>query len=44
VLGFRRTFEFEAGLELTLAWFREHWDDIQRAASFGAGRPAALKG
>jgi len=43
VLGYRPAMEFERGLQLTIDWFRAHWDAIDRSASF-LGASSAIRG
>ncbi len=42
VLGYRPAMDFDRGLELTVDWFRAHWDDIERSASF-LGTSSAIR-
>jgi nucleoside-diphosphate-sugar epimerase len=44
LLGYEPQIEFEQGLEITIQWFRAHWDKIQRDAEFPPGSSAAVRG
>lgn len=44
VLGYEPQVDFETGLENTIRWFRDHWDEIRRDAEFPPGMSAAAKG
>ncbi len=44
LLGYEPAMEFDRGLELTVQWFRDHWDDIVRDAEFPPGMSAAARG
>ena len=41
-IGYDPAVDFEEGLELTLEWFRENWDQIEKAARFAPGASAAV--
>jgi nucleoside-diphosphate-sugar epimerase len=43
VLAYEPTMDFERGLGITIDWFREHWDAIDRSASF-LGASSAIRG
>ena len=42
-LGYNPDTPFQHGLDQVVAWFRDHWDDIQAAASFGPGVSSAVR-
>jgi UDP-glucose 4-epimerase len=42
ILGYQPAMEFDRGLQLTIDWFREHWEDIDRSASF-LGTSSAIR-
>lgn len=42
--GYSPSMPFEEGLDRTIAWFKEHWDQIRRDAEFPAGTSSAVKG
>ena len=44
LIGYEPKTKFEQGLESTINWFREHWDEIQRDAEFPPGMSAATSG
>lgn len=44
LLGYEPRTGFEAGLQNTIDWFREHWDEIRRDAEFPPGSSAAVQG
>lgn len=41
LLGYEPQTDFDDGLQTTVAWFREHWAEIQRDARFAAPRAKA---
>lgn len=43
-MGFQPDMPFDQGLENTVEWFRENWDDIERSAGFGPGMSSAVRG
>ena len=43
LIGYEPKTSFEEGLELTIQWFRENWDQIADAASFGPGASSAVR-
>ncbi len=43
LLGYEPNMSFETGLENTIQWFRENWDAIDAAASFGPGASSAVR-
>jgi nucleoside-diphosphate-sugar epimerase len=43
VLGYDPAVTFEAGLKLTLDWFKAHWDNINHDAEFPPGMSSAVK-
>lgn len=44
LLGYEPQMGFEAGLQNTIGWFREHWSEIRRDAEFPPGSSAAVQG
>lgn len=43
LLGYEPATPFDEGLRRTIAWFREHWDAIDRDAEFPPGMSSAVK-
>jgi nucleoside-diphosphate-sugar epimerase len=43
LIGYAPDTPFEQGLEQTVAWFRDNWDRIHDAASFGPGMSSAVR-
>lgn len=43
LLGYQPSTSFEAGLEQTIRWFRDNWERIDAAASFGPGVSSAVR-
>lgn len=43
LIGYAPQTTFEDGLQRTIAWFKEHWDDIEAAARFGPGMSSAVR-
>ena len=43
-LGYEPGMDFDEGLHLTVQWFRDHWDAIDRDAEFPPGMSAAARG
>lgn len=43
LIGYDPDTEFPAGLETTVKWFRDNWDRIEAAASFGPGQSSAVR-
>lgn len=43
LIGYSPKTDLADGLPATIAWFREHWDDIVRSARFGPGASAAVR-
>ena len=44
LIGYRPQTTFEQGLAETVRWFRDHWKEIERSASFGPGMSSAVRG
>lgn len=44
ILGYEPKMEFEPGLNATIQWFRDKWDDIRRDAEFPPGMSSAARG
>lgn len=44
ILGYKPQVNFENGLQNTIRWFRENWEDIDRDAEFPPGSSAAVSG
>ena len=42
-IGYEPNTPFEEGLEITIDWFRDNWDRIEAAASFGPGVSSAVR-
>jgi nucleoside-diphosphate-sugar epimerase len=42
-LGFNPDPDFEKGLKVAIKWFKDDWDNIERAASFGPGVSSAVR-
>ena len=43
LIGYEPRTPFEAGLENTVHWFRDHWDEIKVSARFGPGVSSAVR-
>ena len=43
LLGYEPSMVFEDGLNRTIEWFRENWDNIERSASFPPGASSAVR-
>ena len=43
LIGYQPRTGFEEGLELTVQWFHENWEQIERAANFGPGASSAVR-
>lgn len=43
LIGYEPATSFKEGLDLTVQWFRENWDQIEAAASFGPGASSAVR-
>jgi nucleoside-diphosphate-sugar epimerase len=44
LLGYVPSMEFDQGLQNTILWFKEHWEDIRRDAEFPPGMSSAAAG
>jgi UDP-glucose 4-epimerase len=44
LIGYEPVTAFEVGLDNTIRWFREHWNQIEASARFGPGVSAAVRG
>lgn len=42
-LGFNPNPNLEKGLKITIKWFKDNWDNIERAASFGPGVSSVVR-
>lgn len=42
IIGYKPSMPFQKGLENTIQWFRDNWNQIHGSASFGPGASAAL--
>ncbi|HWA20174.1 MAG TPA: NAD-dependent epimerase/dehydratase family protein [Devosia sp.] len=42
--GYKPAMRFEDGLDITVNWFRQNWDDIRKSASFPPGMASAVRG
>ena len=43
LIGYQPATRFEDGLEQTIRWFRDNWENIQKSASFGPGISSAVR-
>lgn len=43
LIDYEPKMEFREGLLNTIQWFREHWDEIEKSASFGPGISSAVR-
>jgi UDP-glucose 4-epimerase len=43
LIGYEPSMRFEDGLQQTIRWFRDNWDNIQKCASFGPGVSSAVR-
>lgn len=43
LIGYEPHTTFEEGLQHTIEWFRDHWEEIQASAPFGPGVSAAVR-
>ena len=43
LLGYEPVTNFEDGLALTVQWFRDNWEAIERSAEFPPGMSSAVK-
>ena len=43
LIGYEPNTPFEVGLENTIQWFRDHWDQIEASAHFGPGVSSAVR-
>jgi nucleoside-diphosphate-sugar epimerase len=44
LLGYEPQMEFSEGLKVTIQWFKDYWNEIQRDAEFPPGSSAAVRG
>lgn len=44
ILGYEPAMNFDEGLQRTIQWFRDNWEDIQRDADFPPGTSSAVSG
>ena len=44
LLGYQPQMDFEQGLQTTIQWFRDNWDNIKRDAEFPPGSSSAVRG
>jgi nucleoside-diphosphate-sugar epimerase len=44
LLGYQPRMRFDDGLQATVQWFRQHWEQIRRDAEFPPGMSAAARG
>jgi nucleoside-diphosphate-sugar epimerase len=44
ILGYAPQMDFDTGLQNTVRWFKDNWDDISRDADFPPGSSAAVQG
>lgn len=43
LIGYESDTPFENGLDSAIKWFKDNWENIEKAASFGPGASAAVK-
>jgi dTDP-D-glucose 4,6-dehydratase len=43
LIGYEPNTSFEVGLNNTIQWFRDHWDQIEASARFGPGVSSAVR-
>jgi len=43
LIGYKPTMPFEKGLERTIQWFRDNWEEIEASAEFGPGTSSAVR-
>lgn len=43
VIGYIPTMDFEEGLKITIQWFRDNWQNVQKSAQFGPGMSSAAR-
>jgi len=43
LIGYEPTTPFKVGLENTIRWFRDHWEQIEASARFGSGVSSAVR-
>ncbi|MCB0310568.1 MAG: NAD-dependent epimerase/dehydratase family protein, partial [Bdellovibrionales bacterium] len=43
LIGYNPQTNFEEGLQRTVSWFHDNWDNIQRDAAFGPGMSSAVR-
>ncbi|GAJ05868.1 unnamed protein product, partial [marine sediment metagenome] len=43
LIGYEPNTPFDEGLQDTVQWFRDHWEEIQASAHFGPGVSAAVR-
>jgi UDP-glucose 4-epimerase len=43
LIGYEPNTPFEVGLDNTIQWFRDHWDQIEASARFGPGVSSAVR-
>lgn len=43
LIGYNPDMDFNEGLAMTVQWFRDNWDRIEAAASFGPGQSSAVR-
>ena len=44
LIGYEPRMAFEMGLDATVRWFKDNWDNIQRDAEFPPGSSSAVQG
>ena len=44
LIGYNPKMNFEEGLKITIQWFKDHWDEIEKSAEFPPGMSSAVKG
>lgn len=43
LIGYEPSMKFEDGLRTTITWFKDHWKEIERSASFSTGMSSAVR-
>ena len=43
LVGYEPSTRFEDGLQQTIRWFRDNWENIRQCASFGPGVSSAVR-
>lgn len=43
LIGYQPSMIFEEGLKITIQWFKDHWEEIEKSASFPPGASSAVR-